>query len=137
MSYSHGAFIIIGSVSWQARAFTFACGITLCLWTLTKLRNRALLISICSIFIAVGLGLVSFSLAPMFFDQLSYSIGVKYPPSAYLIIAILLLMAIIVLLALKLSLIDERCRRLAQEIALIRYETTDPGHEPPHIQSDD
>ena len=137
MSYPFGTFTIIGSVSWQARAFTFACGITLCSWTLTKLRNRALLISICSIFIAVGLGLVSFSLAPTFFDQVSYSIGVKYPPLAYVIIAILLLMVIIVLLALKLSLIDERCRRLAQEIALIRYDTTGSGQEQTPISSDD
>jgi hypothetical protein len=137
MSYFDGASIIIGSVSWQARAFTFACGITLCSWTLTKLRNRALLISICSIFIAVGLGLVSFSLDPMFFDQLSYSIGVKYPPLAYLIIAILLLMVIIVLLALKLSLIDERCRRLAQELALIRYEAIGHGQQQTPIRSDD
>jgi Uncharacterized conserved protein (DUF2304) len=112
--------LLIGSVSWQARSFTLACGIVLSLWTLTKLRNRALLVPICSLFITVGLGLITFSAAPMFFDTLAYSVGVQYPPLVYLIVAILLLMAIIVVFAIKLSSVDERCRRLAQELALMR-----------------
>jgi hypothetical protein len=120
----YGMLVIVGSVTLQARIFCFICGIALCTWTLTKLRNRVLLISICSLFIAVGLGLICFSLMPMLFDRLSYSIGVKYPPLAYVIVAVLLLMAIILLLAVRLSLVDERCRRLAQELALIREENS-------------
>ena len=117
---AHSVPLLIGTVSWQARSFSFTLGIGLCLWTLTKLRNRALLISICSLFIAVGLGLVAFSIAPTFFDMLAYSVGVQYAPLAYLIGTILLLMVIILVLARKVSVVDERCRRLAQELALIR-----------------
>ena len=110
---------MIGTVTWPARGFAFALGMGLCLWTLTKLRKRTLLVSICSFFITVGLGLILFSIIPTFFDQLAYSLGVQYPPVAYLIAVILLLMVIIVFLASKISSIDERCRRLAQELALL------------------
>ena len=114
--------VMLGSVSIQARIFAFVGGLALCVWTLTKLRNRVLLISICSLFISVGLGLVCFSAVPNFFDQLSYSVGVQYPPVAYLTVTLLLVMVIIVVMALRLSLVDERCRRLAQEIALMQHQ---------------
>jgi hypothetical protein len=85
-----------------------------------KLRRRSLLVSICSFFIAVGLGLVFFSLEPELFDNIVYMLGIQYPPVAYLIFSILMLMAIIVLLARRVSIVDERCRRLTQELALLR-----------------
>lgn len=114
------AYTLLASVSWQARAFTLVCGLALCLWTLTRLKNRALLLSICLLFIAIGLGLISFSAVPALFDYTAESIGIQYPPLAYVMITIVLLMIVIVALATKVSTLDERCRRLAQELALRR-----------------
>jgi hypothetical protein len=112
--------ILIGTVSWQARGFTLTLGLGLGLWSLTKLRSRSLLVSICSVFIAIALGLISFSVTPGLFDTFAYAVGVQYPPLAYLVVTILILMVTILMLAIKVSTVDERCRRLAQELALTR-----------------
>jgi hypothetical protein len=111
-----------GGASIAARVFALCCGATLCVWTVQKLRKRTLLISICSLFVAIGSGLMAFAVFPGVFNRVSYALGVKYPPLLYLILAILSLLVVILHLAVRLSLVDERCRRLAQEIALTKAE---------------
>lgn len=111
------AVVTLGA-SVSARLFALVCGAALCLWTVYKLRKRTLLISICSLLVAIGGGLMAFAVAPQAFNQLSYAVGVKYPPLLYLMLAILSLLVVILHLAARLSIIDERCRRMAQEIAL-------------------
>ena len=107
-------------VSPTARVFAAICGIVLCFWAMRKLSKRELLIPICSMIIAVGLSLVAFASVPALFDQVSYLVGIKYPPLLYLILVVLCLLVVILNLAARLSIIDSRCRRLAQEVALIK-----------------
>jgi hypothetical protein len=101
-----------------ARMFVFVLGLVLIGWTFGNLRKRALLISMGSLFLAIGVLLIGFGIVPGVFNQISYTLGVQYPPLLYLIGAVVLLMLINVHLATRLSLVDIRCRRLAQELAL-------------------
>lgn len=109
----------VGHVSTEARILTFLCGIGLCIWSLAKLRRRSLLVQTCALFLAVGGVFMLFAIVPSTFDRLSYMVGVRYPPILYLVGCIFALILMIIHLAVRISLIDERCRRMAQEMALL------------------
>src|SRR5690242_3028020 len=106
----------IYGVAPQGRVLALVLGIALCLWTWSRLGKRALLLSIGSIFTAVGLGLVGFAAVPTLFDRVAYAVGVKYPPLLYLILLLLCLSGLLLHLASRISLLDTRCRRLTQEL---------------------
>jgi hypothetical protein len=109
-----------GSVSTDARIFLFTCGIVLALWVILALRKRKLLVSLSLLFFTFSLGFLLFAIFPSLFNQTAYLVGIKYPPLLYLIAAIISFLILAVHFASRLSLVDERCRRLAQEIALVR-----------------
>jgi hypothetical protein len=116
----------LGHVSPEARVLIPLCGLGLCIWSLLKLRRRSLLVPTCSLFLTVGPVFIFFAAFPGFFDRLAYLIGITYPPVLYLIGCIIILMVMIIHLAFRLSLIDERCRRMAIELALL-------GSPPPDV----
>jgi uncharacterized membrane protein len=66
-----------------------------------------------------------FALVPGLFDQLSYAIGIKYPPLLYIMLAVLTVLVLVLFLSAQLSVLDGRCRRLAQEISMLRNEFYD------------
>jgi hypothetical protein len=94
----------------------------LCFWALAKLRRRSLLAPTCSLFLAIGGVFILFASFPNTFDRLSYLVGVRYPPVLYLMGCVLALILMIIHLAARMSLLDERCRRIAQEIALREHQ---------------
>jgi hypothetical protein len=115
----------MGHVAPEARALIFVCGLGLCLWSLLKLRRRSLLVATCSLFLTVGSAFIFFAAFPDFVDHLAYLSGITYPPVLYLIGCVIVLILMIIHLAFRLSLIDERCRRLTIELALLRYPPPD------------
>jgi hypothetical protein len=114
--------ILASGVSLGARLFAAVCGAGLSFWTLRKLSKRELLIPISSLNLGVGLGMAAFAIVPSAFDTLSRAVGIKYPPLLYIMLAIFAVLALVLFLSTQLSLLDERCRRLAQEIAMLRNE---------------
>jgi len=108
-----------GHVATEARVLIALCGLVLCIWSLVKLRRRSLLVPTCTLFLTVGGAFVLFALFPTLFDQLSYAVGIRYPPGLYLIACVFAMILLVIHLAFRLSLLDERCRRLAMEIALL------------------
>lgn len=114
----HATERLVGHVSPEARILTLLCGLSLCLWSLAKLRRRSLLVPTCSLFLAVGSVFVLFASVPDAFDRVSYMVGVRYPPTLYLVGSTFVLLLMIIHLAFRISVVDERCRRMAQEIAL-------------------
>jgi len=110
----------MGHVSTEARLLTGFCGVALLFWSILKLRRRSALVPTCSLFLTVGLIFISFAIYPNAFDRVSYLLGVKYPPVLYLIGCTFVLILMIVHLAGRLASTDERCRRLAQELALLQ-----------------
>jgi hypothetical protein len=110
----------------QARLFVLLLGVVLSAWTMAKLRDRRLLVALGSVFLAISAGLMLFAAFPASFDALSYRLGVKYPPLLYVILAVVALLAVNIVLAARLSVLDVRCRRLAQELALRDVESRRP-----------
>ena len=108
-----------GHVALEARVLILLCGLGLCVWSLLKLRRRSLLVPTCSLFLTVGGAFILFAAVPGFFDRLARLSGISYPPVLYLIGCVVILIVMIIHLASRLSLIDERCRRIAMELALL------------------
>lgn len=65
-------------------------------------------------------------LVPDRLDSLVRRAGVDYPPTAYLLAAVVFLLAVAIHLSWELSRIDERTRTLAEELALLRAEVELP-----------
>jgi hypothetical protein len=107
----------------QVRVLTFLLGVALIVWTWSMLRKRVLLISAGGIFTIVGFGLTGFAAFPAAFDSVAYAVGVKYPPVLYLIVILLGISGTLLHLASRVSALDDRCRRLTQEVAFLRSET--------------
>jgi hypothetical protein len=116
-----------GHVAPEARVLILLCGLGLCLWSLLKLRRRSLLVPTCSLFLAVGAAFILFAVAPGIFDRLASLSGISYPPALYLIGCVVILIVMIIHLAFRLSLLDERCRRMAIELALLGASPEDPS----------
>lgn len=111
-----------GHPSWEARALVSLIGLALCIWGILKARNRTVLIPTLTLLLAFGAGVMSFAVYPTAFDSLSYLLGISYPPIFYFLIALTALLVVILHLSLRLSVTDQRCRKLSQEIALLRAE---------------
>lgn len=118
-----GGATVAGHVAPEARALILLCGLSLCVWSLLKLRRRSLLVPTCSLFLAVGAVFMLFAAFPSVFDRLAQLSGITYPPVLYLIGCVVVLIIMIIHLAFRLSLVDERCRRLAVELALLTAPT--------------
>ena len=110
----------IGHPSLEARLLTGCCGLALSGWSLLKLGRRSALVPTCSLFLTVGLLFMAFAAFPDAFDKASYALGVKYPPVLYLMGCVFILILLIVHLATRLASVDERCRKLTQEVALLQ-----------------
>ncbi|HLK46798.1 MAG TPA: DUF2304 domain-containing protein [Bryobacteraceae bacterium] len=102
----------------SARLLVFIAGLLVCGWTLHKLRRRGLLVPLGSLFLTASGILICFSAFPRVFDRLAFALGVDYPPVLYLAGLAVLLMLLTIQLAARLSVLDVRCRRLTQELAL-------------------
>ena len=101
-----------------ARIVILVSGLLVCGWTLHKLRRRVLLVPLGSLFLSAGALLVSFAAFPGVFDRLAHVLGIDYPPVLYLAGLAVLLMLLTIQLAARVSVLDVRCRRLAQDLAI-------------------
>jgi hypothetical protein len=117
-----GAAFPIGHISPHARVLVLLIGVGLCGWVIGKIRNRTVLIPTCSLLLAIGAGILAFAAWPSFFDRLSNLVGIAYPPVFYFLFAFIGLFLVVLHLATRLSITDERCRKLSQEIALLKAE---------------
>jgi hypothetical protein len=111
-----------GHASGPARILVFSIGLALCSWGILKARNRTVLIPTITLVLAIGAGVMAFAVDPGAFDALSFLVGISYPPVFYLLLAVTAVIIVILHLAMRLSVTDERCRKLSQEIALLRAE---------------
>lgn len=76
-------------------------------------------------FLWIGVGgiVVALSLMSEVTDRLARAVGVNYGPAIIFLLAILFLLAVVAHLSWEISRLEERTRRLAEEIALHRAET--------------
>jgi hypothetical protein len=116
----------LSGVTAGARLLVLLLGTLLLGWTVGQLRRRVLLIPLGALFVSISVLLVLFSFSPGIFDAVSHAVGVWYPPIFYLILTVVALMLVVLRLASRLSLVDQRCRRLAQEFAIQQTENRRP-----------
>ena len=92
-------------------------------------RRRQLRAKYSILWLGIGVGLVLFALAPKMLDRVSEWLGISYGPATFFLAAITLLFLVVIHFSWELSRLEERSRRLAEEIALLKTQSTDtrPG----------
>lgn len=83
--------------------------------------------------VGLGVGLVSLSRGPM--DRFARALGIAYGPSILFLVAIMFLMAVVAHLSWELSRLEDRTRRLAEELALQRAEAARADRPAPDHQA--
>lgn len=83
-------------------------------------RRRQLREKYALLWMAVGAATVVVSLSRGPMDRLARAVGIQYGPTILFLLAIMFLMAVVAHLSWELSRMEERTRRLAEELALMR-----------------
>lgn len=107
-------------MSGKAHFFVGVVTIASLLFILRLVRTGKLRAKYSMLWLSVGLTLSVLAVSPQLLDHLSQLIGIAYPPTTLFIVAITLLLLIVVHFSWELSRLEERTRRLAEELAIMR-----------------
>jgi len=104
------------------RAQLFLAAVTLGSWIfIARLLRRGQLRAKYSIlWLSVGSGMVALSISPQILDRVSDWIGIDYAPATLFLSSTVLLLLIAAHFSWELSRLEDRTRKLAEEIALIK-----------------
>jgi hypothetical protein len=104
-----------------------AVGISLAylLFIARLVRRRQLREKYAMLWMAVGGGVVVMSLSRGPMDDVAQALGIHYGPSILFLLAIMFLMAVVAHLSYEVSRLEERTRRLAEEMALMQPRNPD------------
>ena len=86
------------------------------------LRRRHIREKYAVVWMAVSLPMIVFAISPNLFNRLAHSVGVVNPPDLLTVLACLFLLVVCVYMSWELGRMDDRTRRLAEEVALLRSE---------------
>ncbi len=89
-------------------------------------RRRELRAKYAFLWLSVGLTMVVLAISPALLNRVSLALGIFYPPTTLFLAAIILLLLVAVHVSWELSRLEERTRTLAEELAILRAETTEP-----------
>lgn len=78
------------------------------------------------LWLSVGLTMVVLAISPALLNRVSLALGIFYPPTTLFLAAIILLLLVAVHVSWELSRLEERTRTLAEELAILRADTTEP-----------
>lgn len=88
-------------------------------------RRRQLREKYAMLWMAVGAVVVAITLIRGPIDRMATALGVTYPPSILFLIGIMFLLTVVAHLSWEVSRLEEKTRRLAEEVALMRPERPD------------
>lgn len=88
-------------------------------------RRRQLPEKYALLWLGVGFVIAVFAIAPGLFNRLAHSLGVASPPALLTVLASLFLLTVCVHYSWEIGRIDDRCRLLAEEVALLRKDLED------------
>ncbi len=99
---------------------------------LRLVRRRQLRAKYAILWLVIGVALVSFAASPRLLDRVSVWLGISYGPATFFLAAITLLFLVVIHFSWELSRLEERTRRLAEEVALLRIDAppVEPAKEP-------
>jgi len=104
----------------QTRIFMIVGGVVILVLVINLVRTRRLKEEFALLWLLAALFLV---LAPLggvdLLDQLAYAVGIEYPPTLILAIAIVCLLGILFQFSVRLSKYSEQIKALTQELALV------------------
>lgn len=83
-------------------------------------RRRQLREKYAMLWMAVGAAVVVVSLSRGQMDSVARALGIQYGPTILFLVAIMFLMAVVAHLSYEVSRLEERTRKLAEELALLR-----------------
>ena len=89
---------------------------------LRLVRRRAMRAKYAILWLSIGVVLVGLAASPRTLDRVSGWVGIYYAPATFFLIAITLLFLIVIHFSWELSRLEDRSRRLAEELALVRLE---------------
>lgn len=96
------------------------------LFIVRLVRRRQLREKYALLWMGVGATVVALSLTRHLLDRIAVALGFSYGPSILFLVAIVFLLAVAAHLSWEVSRLEERTRRLAEEIALMHPERADP-----------
>ena len=99
-----------------------AVAVVYLLFMLTLVRRRQLREKYALLWLAVGVAVVLLALARTVADRVAAFLGFAYGPSAVFLFSTIFLMGVAAHLSWEVSRLEDKTRRLAQEVALLRPE---------------
>lgn len=120
-----GGVEVPGGLTTEARWFVACMGLGAVAFILVLLRRRQLQGKYALLWTGLALVLGLLGLFPGLLTWVSEQVGIFYPPALFLLVASGFLFAVVIQFSWELSRLSERTRRLAEEVAILRAETTD------------
>ncbi len=90
-------------------------------------RRRQLREKYAVVWLAVGVVVAVFAIAPGLFNALAHSVGVINPPDLLTVLASLFLLIVCMQLSWEIGRLEDKTRSLAEEVALLRKDVEDLG----------
>jgi hypothetical protein len=118
-------------VNGQIELIAVAVSLGYLLFIARLVRRRQLREKYAMLWMAVGAAVVVVSLSRGPMDGLARALGIHYGPSILFLVAIMFLMAVVAHLSWEVSRLEERTRRLAEELALMRPQKPAANSEEP------
>jgi hypothetical protein len=110
---------------WQARAFFVALGLAVLFFVINLVRTRKLKEEYALLWLLMAITLVVAPLVIDVIDEISFAIGIDYPPALIIVIALVCFMLIFFQISVTISRFSEQIKSLSQDLALTRKRIQD------------
>jgi hypothetical protein len=110
---------------WQARAFFVALGLAVLFFVINLVRTRKLKEEYALLWLLMAITLVVAPLLIDVIDEISFAIGIDYPPALIIVIALVCFMLIFFQISVTISRFSEQIKSLSQDLALTRKRVQD------------
>lgn len=111
-----------GGLTTEARIFVALMGIASVVFILVLLRRRQLRGKYALVWTGLAAALGVLGLFPGLLTWISDTVGIRYPPALFLLVAVGFLFAVVIQFSWELSRLEDRTRVLAEEMALLHAE---------------
>lgn len=112
-------------MTWEARIFVAGLGAALLFVILRALRTHRMRYEYSPLWILLGGGLIVLSLLQPTADRIARWVGIDYPPAFYLLLCLFVVLLFLFHLSLRLSILGDQMKDLAQQIALFTADLDD------------
>lgn len=109
----------------EARLFVAGLGVALLVVIVRVLRTHRLRYEYSLLWFLLGGGLILLSAFQPTADQIARWVGIDYPPAFYLLLGLFVVLLVLFHLSLRLSVLGDQMKDLAQQIALFTAESED------------